>query len=801
MDVMKNKPLRVTVIDMQPITPAVGGGRQRLLGLYHALGAHIECTYVGSYDWPGEAYRDQQLTPGLREIVVPLSAAHHEAADALSQRLSGRTVIDSAFPNQVHLSPEYLSVAREHLEDAHVVVFSHPWCFPPLASALKQEQLLIYESHNVEALLRTELLGDLAAARETLEIVLRAEQALVSRADLVLACSEEDVALFQRIFDADPLKLRIVPNGAFVENFPEPGDVQRPELRKQLGLPLNRPIAIFLGSLYGPNVDAAQFIAQRLAPACPDILFVVAGGVGEALAGEPLIDNLMVTGRVDDKHRDELLLAADMALNPMNAGSGTNIKMFDYMAAGLPVVTTQIGARGIGTIASAPTGIFVESLEAFPSCCVELAKSYGTDLAIRQSVRETVRRSFSWERISQALGALLTDAFARRNVALGLRVAMMSTWNITCGIGEHSGYLIGALTAEGAQVLVLGNSIDGHQPLGFERDLRTAVSRVWRWDNQTWRDSGIDQDRLDSVLGLSRPDLLIIQHHSGYVPFMDVETSVRRAYDRGIRVVVEMHDGRNVPLEHKARLCAAGASLIVHHADELKGLPSKYQAQASVSPLPILVPSTLREAQGNIMVDGETSIGGFGFLRPYKGLLMSIRVLAQLRKKYPGLRYRGWHALYPGDGSEDYLKLCFDEAVRLGVRNAIEIDTRFLPIEEIQAGLRMASVVLMPYDPSEEGGSAAVNLALAVGRPVVTSPSSIFHSVADVVCNAGSHTVEAYARSVDRMLSDPREATELSGRAKAWAAANSYSRAAQAILERSCAEFRLGEHCQKVGTQ
>ena len=45
----------VTVLDMQPIDPPVGGGRLRLLGLYHALGADLRATYVGTYDWPGQA--------------------------------------------------------------------------------------------------------------------------------------------------------------------------------------------------------------------------------------------------------------------------------------------------------------------------------------------------------------------------------------------------------------------------------------------------------------------------------------------------------------------------------------------------------------------------------------------------------------------------------------------------------------------------------------------------------------------------------------------------------------------------
>lgn len=782
---MKRNLLRVTVIDMQPITPAVGGGRQRLLGLYHALGPDIECTYVGSYDWPGEPYRDQQLTPGLREIVVPLSTAHHEAAAALTQRVEGRTVIDSAFPDQVGLSPEYLRVATAHIIGADIVVFSHPWGFLPLASTLHSRQLVVYESHNVEALLRTELLGDLDAANIVLETVIRAEQAVLLRADLVLACSEEDATLFQQIFDTDPVKLRIVPNGAFVESFPEPEDVQRQVLRKKLGLPLKQPIAIFLGSHYGPNTEAARFIAQQLAPACPGIFFIIAGGVGGALAGEPAGSNLLVTGRVDDTYRDELLLAADMALNPMNAGSGTNIKMFDYMAAGLPVLTTEIGARGIGTRTSAPVGIYVEPLEAFASRCVEIFGRSAIDLVTRQAVRDTVRRRFSWERISKALGTLLSIESARhhshRLLTKPPRVAMMTTWNVNCGIGEHSVYLAEALTAVGAQVVVLGNILEGHQPLGLERDLHSAVTRVWRWDNVGWRDSGVDQVRLDSVLDLSYPDLLIIQHHTAYAPFVDIEDAVKRACSKGIRVVVEMHNGRNVSAAHKERLGAAGATLVVHHSDELDGLSLELRKRAHILPLPILAGGMHGGAPVRSEID-VPSIGGFGFLRPYKGLLMSIRVLALLHRKHPGLRYRGWHALYPGDKSEDYLRQCLAEADRLGVRELIDIDTRFLPIDEIRAHLSTVSAVLMPYDPSEEGGSAAANLALAACRPIVTSPSSIFRSVSEAVCRADRHTPEAYAELLDQILTKPDVATELSNRATSWAEINSYSRAAKLFL-------------------
>src|SRR5438132_11041431 len=104
--------LRVAVLDMQPIEPATGGGRLRLLGLYHALGENIETRYVGTYDWPGPEYRRRMLSPTLEELLVPLSAEHFAAAQARRDETGGRVVIDSTFPELAHLSPDYVNAAR-----------------------------------------------------------------------------------------------------------------------------------------------------------------------------------------------------------------------------------------------------------------------------------------------------------------------------------------------------------------------------------------------------------------------------------------------------------------------------------------------------------------------------------------------------------------------------------------------------------------------------------------------------------------------------------------------------------------
>ena len=459
--------LRVTVIDMQPITPAVGGGRQRLLGLYHGLGEDIDCTYVGSYDWPGEPHRDQQLTPGLREIVVPLSPAHHAAAAALAAGLRGTTVIDTAFPDQVDLSPDFGRIAGEHIDGADVVVFSHPWCYPRLASRLRPEQLVVYDSHNVETLLKTEALDDIPGSGPLLQQVAATEQALCARSAVVLTCSQEDAAIYSRVFDLPPGKFRVVPNGAFTDRLKGSESGDRLAQRSALGLPADQPVAVFMGSMYGPNADAARYIADVLAPACPDIFFLLVGGVGEVLADRPMRRNLLATGVVDDARRDALLLAADVALNPMHAGSGTNIKMFDYMSAALPVLSTEIGARGIGDRVASPEGVEVVALEDFPARLPAFLEAVGRKPELRQRVRDAVVSRFSWERISAELGRLLAFEHARHGSGgASKKVAILTTWNISCGIGLHAGHLADGFHESGFDVLVLGNQSSGHEVLG-----------------------------------------------------------------------------------------------------------------------------------------------------------------------------------------------------------------------------------------------------------------------------------------------------------------------------------------------
>lgn len=403
---------RVSVLDMQPIDPPVGGGRLRLLGLYHGLGKNTDCRYVGTYDWPGERYRAHALSETLFELDIPLSDAHHGAAATLARACGGKGVIDLAFSHQGVLSPDFVTTARTEMEKAQVVIFSHPWVYPLVQASLRPDQVVIYDSHNVEGFLRAQLLDeDNPPEAELMRRVVQDEYDLGRRADWILACSHEDLLRFGRVYGFPPEKIRVVPNGVMAFNGSMPTPDRRLSAREAFGLAVSDLVAVFIGSAYGPNIQASQFINEELAALLPHVTFVIAGGVGAGM--RPSAKNVRITGALDEETKCRWFHAADIAINPMMSGSGTNIKMFDFMAMGLPVVSTAIGARGIETAGREVMVLAEPTAPAFASAIAQLMDESARS-RIGQAGRQCVEEGYAWERISDQLGHFLE---ARKRLA------------------------------------------------------------------------------------------------------------------------------------------------------------------------------------------------------------------------------------------------------------------------------------------------------------------------------------------------------------------------------------------------
>jgi glycosyltransferase involved in cell wall biosynthesis/GT2 family glycosyltransferase len=404
---MSGAPLRVTVLDIEPIEPLLGGSRLRLKGLYHALGPEIRVTYVGAYHWPGPKFRRFRHGPNFDEMTIPFSDRHFAAVSVLQSHVGAYSIIDASFPHFGALSLDYCVHARAAVREADVVIFSHPWAFAVAGAAVRRDrQLVVYDAHNVESAIKGRLLGNSDAARKIAAGVERVERQLCEAADLVLACSHADAATFARLYDVPFIKLRVSPNGVFLHDASPATAFERWRAKLTLGIG-RRPVAVFIGGDYPPNIEAVEFIWEHVAPACPGVTFALLGDAGATLRerrrGSPMPRNLRVAGRVSEPLKQRWLKAADIGINPMFGGSGTNVKMFDYMAAGLPIVTTPFGARGI-EVAHLP---LAQDAAAFAAQINALAADGAQRQKSGRRNRTVVERAFDWANISAELGAIL----------------------------------------------------------------------------------------------------------------------------------------------------------------------------------------------------------------------------------------------------------------------------------------------------------------------------------------------------------------------------------------------------------
>jgi hypothetical protein len=164
-----------------------------------------------------------------------------------------------------------------------------------------------------------------------------------------------------------------------------------------------------MGSAHPPNVEAARFLVERVAPALPGLEIHLLGAVCDRLPGT-LPGNVRRLGFVADEEKRRELAGCAAALNPLFSGAGTNLKMLDYMAAGAPIVTTAVGARGLalthGVDAYLAEGdAWVETLRAVVAA-PDAARTVG------QTAQRTAFARYTWSEIASGVHVAIERAIA-----------------------------------------------------------------------------------------------------------------------------------------------------------------------------------------------------------------------------------------------------------------------------------------------------------------------------------------------------------------------------------------------------
>jgi glycosyltransferase involved in cell wall biosynthesis len=423
------EPVRLLVTDNQVLDPAVGGARVRVKELCEKLAAHFPTEYIGAYDWPGPPSTDTHPVSNWHCRVFALSPWQYKAARWLQGYVPGGSVIDVSFSWMTRLSENFVQALRKTVAESEVVVFTHPWVYP-LAKDLLKDKLVIYDAHNFEYALRSKLLSSTFVGRRLSDSVKRIEGDLVRRSDDVWVCSGEDADGIASAYNVSRERFHLLPNCADTKALRPATSSEKADAKAAHGW-TGRVVAVFVGSGYRPNTEAAAFIIEQLAPAFPQIVFAIAGSVKEDYLrnknAASLPENVNLMGVIEEQELYSVLRAADIAFNPVDIGSGTNLKLVQYMAAGLAVISTETGIRGIErgaeVCAVADRSRFAEILD-------QLQKDPALRANMGRLARREAEKHFDWanelNRAAQRINSLLRY---RRRMAPPFFSVVIPTYN------------------------------------------------------------------------------------------------------------------------------------------------------------------------------------------------------------------------------------------------------------------------------------------------------------------------------------------------------------------------------------
>lgn len=194
--------------------------------------------------------------------------------------------------------------------------------------------------HNVESF----QIPQITEIRERGEKLVRfVEKNVCNISDSVIAITEEDKRRLQLI-GVKKEKIKVIPFGVDLKAY----NVKRSEISKiKKKLKLKFPTLVFHGTYsYKPNLDAVKFLSQVVMPHLrKKKIKAKLLAIGDFPPKDIKEKDVIFTGVVENL--PTYLKAADIAVVPIVAGGGMRIKILEYFAAQIPVVSTSFGAEGI----------------------------------------------------------------------------------------------------------------------------------------------------------------------------------------------------------------------------------------------------------------------------------------------------------------------------------------------------------------------------------------------------------------------------------------------------------------------
>jgi glycosyltransferase involved in cell wall biosynthesis len=221
--------------------------------------------------------------------------------------------------------------------------------------------------------------------------LLKYEQVMKSY-NLSLVCSVEDKEYLQAKHGIKNIEL--LPNGVDLDTF-KAGNHDYS----------HNHTLLFTGNMdYAPNVDAVGYFVIDILPLIrqkyPEVKFIIAGQRPIPKVQALASDNVIITGFIKDLAA--VYNSASVVVAPLRFGAGTQNKVLEAMAMGVPVVCSNVGFKGLG-IDSGDGAIMQTDPRKFADTVIQLLDSADVRRDVGTKGVHVMQSSFGWDSVARQL--------------------------------------------------------------------------------------------------------------------------------------------------------------------------------------------------------------------------------------------------------------------------------------------------------------------------------------------------------------------------------------------------------------
>jgi glycosyltransferase involved in cell wall biosynthesis len=224
------------------------------------------------------------------------------------------------------------------------------------------------------------------------------ERQVCRRVRRVIAVSEPDAQVFRRDYGAPDVGT--IATGVDVDYFQGNAGGETPATD-----------LVFVGSMdWMPNIDGVRWFVSKVLPLIhtrrPQTTVAIVGrqpspditALGQRDA------RILITGTVPDVR--PWLHGAKASIVPLRIGGGTRLKIYEAMAARVPVVSTTIGAEGLD-VTHGQNIVLADTPEALAASCHELLENRAERDRIARCGFEHVAAKYGWDAVTSAFERMI----------------------------------------------------------------------------------------------------------------------------------------------------------------------------------------------------------------------------------------------------------------------------------------------------------------------------------------------------------------------------------------------------------